>query len=118
MCCLPRLAGVAAKPFRQLCKIHGVDLAVSEMVGFNLALWNTKRSKLRRNSYAEESPRMVQIGGANPQVMVDSARYHVALGAQIINIDVGCPTKKVCNGFSGSALMQDEKLATRILERS
>jgi tRNA-dihydrouridine synthase B len=113
---LAPMAGVTDKPFRQLCRMYGAGLAVSEMVASDPALWNTKKSQLRLNHYEEETPRAVQIVGADPQAMAQAAKYNADLGAQIIDINMGCPAKKVCNVFSGSALMQDEILATKILE--
>ena len=113
---LAPMAGVTDKPFRQLCRMYGAGLAVSEMVASDPALWNTKKSQLRLNHYEEESPRSVQIVGSDPQMMAHAAKYNADLGAQIIDINMGCPAKKVCNVFSGSALMQDEILVTKILE--
>jgi tRNA-dihydrouridine synthase B len=113
---LAPMAGVTDKPFRQLCRTHGAGLAVSEMVASDPALWNTRKSQLRLNHYEEESPRAVQIVGADPQAMANAARHNADLGAQIIDINMGCPAKKVCNVFSGSALMQNEMLVTKILE--
>ncbi len=113
---LAPMAGVTDKLFRQLCRMYGAGLAVSEMVASDPALWNTKKSQLRLNHYEEESPRAVQIVGADPQAMANAAKYNADLGAQIIDINMGCPAKKVCNIFSGSALMQDEMLVTKILE--
>ncbi len=113
---LAPMAGVTDKPFRQLCRMYGAGLAVSEMVASDPALWNTKKSQLRLNHYQEESPRAVQIVGADPQAMAIAAKHNADLGAQIIDINMGCPAKKVCNVFSGSALMQDEILVTKILE--
>jgi len=113
---LAPMAGVTDKLFRQLCRMYGAGLAVSEMVASDPALWDTKKSQLRLNHYEEESPRSVQIVGADPQAMANAAKYNADLGAQIIDINMGCPAKKVCNIFSGSALMQDEMLVTKILE--
>jgi tRNA-dihydrouridine synthase B len=113
---LAPMAGVTDKPFRQLCRMYGAGLAVSEMVASDPALWHSKKSQLRLNHYEEESPRAVQIVGADPQAMANAARYNADLGAQIIDINMGCPAKKVCNVFSGSALMQDETLVTKILQ--
>jgi tRNA-dihydrouridine synthase B len=113
---LAPMAGVTDKPFRQLCRRYGAGLAVSEMVASDPALWDTKKSQLRLNHYEEESPRAVQIVGADPQAMANAARHNADLGAQIIDINMGCPAKKVCNVFSGSALMQNEMLVTKILE--
>ncbi len=113
---LAPMAGVTDKPFRQLCRMYGAGLAVSEMVASDPALWKTKKSQLRLNHYEEESPRAVQIVGADPQAMANAAKHNADLGAQIVDINMGCPAKKVCNVFSGSALMQDEMLVTKILE--
>jgi len=113
---LAPMAGVTDKPFRQLCRMYGAGLAVSEMVASDPTLWNTKKSQLRLNHYEEESPRSVQIVGADPQAMAQAAKHNADLGAQIIDINMGCPARKVCNVFSGSALMQDEMLVTKILE--
>ena len=113
---LAPMAGVTNKPFRKLCKMYGAGLAVTEMVTSDPTLWNSKKSQLRLNHYEEESPRAVQIVGADPQAMANAARYNVDLGAQIIDINMGCPARKVCNVFSGSALMKDETLVASILE--
>jgi len=113
---LAPMAGVTDKPFRQLCRMYGAGLAVSEMVASDPVLWKSKKSQLRLNHYEEESPRAVQIVGADPQALANAAKYHADLGAQIVDINMGCPARKVCNVFSGSALMQDETLVTKILE--
>lgn len=113
---LAPMAGVTDKPFRRLCRQYGAGFVVSEMVASNPILWNSKRSQLRLNYDAEETPRFVQIVGADPQVMAQAARYNADLGAQIIDINMGCPAKRVCNVFAGSALMQDETLVASILE--
>lgn len=113
---LAPMAGVTDKPFRQLCRIHGAGLAISEMVASDPVLWNTRKSQLRSNHYGEEPPRSVQIVGADPEMMANAAKHNAGLGAQIIDINMGCPARKVCNVFSGSALMQDEKLVTKILK--
>ena len=113
---LAPMAGVTDKPFRQLCRMHGAGLTVSEMVASDPALWNTRKSQLRSNHYEEETPRSVQIVGADPEMMANAAKHNADLGAQIVDINMGCPARKVCNVFSGSALMQDEKLVTKILE--
>jgi len=112
---LAPMAGVTDKTFRQLCKKHGAGLAVSEMVASDPVLWGTKKSQLRLNHYEDESPRAVQIVGADPQAMANAAQHNADIGAQIIDINMGCPARKVCNVFSGSALMQDETLVTKIL---
>ncbi len=113
---LAPMAGVTDKPFRQLCRMHGVGLAASEMMASNPVYRDTKKSQLRLNHYEGETPRAVQIVGADPQAMANTARHNADLGAKIIDINMGCPAKKVCNVFSGSALMQDEKLVTKILQ--
>src|SRR5690606_15120469 len=110
------MAGVTDRPFRQLCKRFGAGLAVSEMVSSNSLLWGSEKTKRRANHEGEVSPISVQIAGADPQMMADAARYNVDQGAQIIDINMGCPAKKVCNVMAGSALMKDEPLVARILE--
>jgi tRNA-dihydrouridine synthase B len=109
------MAGVTDRPFRQLCKRLGAGLAISEMVASNPQLRNTGKSQRRINHEGEAEPIVVQIAGADPEQMADSARYNVDRGAQIIDINMGCPAKKVCNVYSGSALLQDENLVARIL---
>ncbi len=109
------MAGVTDRPFRQLCKKLGAGMAVSEMVASNAKLWATEKS-IRRGDHANEvEPIVVQIAGAAPEMMAEAARYNVARGAQIIDINMGCPAKKVCNVFAGSALLQDEALVTKIV---
>ncbi|MBL8472071.1 MAG: tRNA dihydrouridine synthase DusB [Rhodocyclaceae bacterium] len=110
------MAGVTDRPFRQLCKKLGAGLAVSEMVTSNSLLYGSAKTLRRANHSGEVAPISVQIAGADPAMMADAARYNVERGAQIIDINMGCPAKKVCNVYAGSALMQDESLATRILE--
>jgi len=110
------MAGVTDRPFRQLCKRFGAGLAVSEMVSSNSLLWGSEKTKRRANHEGEVSPISVQIAGADPQMMADAARYNVDQGAQIIDINMGCPAKKVCNVMAGSALMKDEPLVARILD--
>lgn len=110
------MAGVTDRPFRQLCKRLGAGMAVSEMVAANSALWNTRKSRLRRDHSGEVLPIVVQIAGGEPAMMADSARHNVQLGAQIIDINMGCPAKKVCNVAAGSALLKDEPLVGRILD--
>ncbi len=112
---LAPMAGVTDAPFRLLCKRYGAGLAISEMVASDPALWDSRKSRLRLSHHEEESPRAVQILGADPQAMANSARYNADLGAQIIDINMGCPARKVCNVFAGSALMQNEKLVAKIL---
>ncbi|MFN5192600.1 MAG: tRNA dihydrouridine synthase DusB [Burkholderiales bacterium] len=112
--CAP-MAGVTDRPFRQLCKKLGAGMAVSEMVASNNKLWQTEKSILRGNHVGETDPIVVQIAGAAPEMMAEAARYNVDRGAQIIDINMGCPAKKVCNVYAGSALLQDEALVERIV---
>ena len=110
------MAGVTDRPYRQLCKTLGAGYAVSEMAASDPRLWNTIKTSRRLNHDGEMEPRAVQIAGADPAMMVQSARFNVERGAQIIDINMGCPAKKVCNVFAGSALMADETLALRIID--
>ena len=110
------MAGVTDRPFRQLCKQLGAGLAVSEMVTSNSLLYGSAKTRRRANHEGEVDPISVQIAGADPAMMAQAARYNVDEGAQIIDINMGCPAKKVCNVMAGSALMQDEPLVARILE--
>jgi tRNA-dihydrouridine synthase B len=109
------MAGVTDRPFRQLCKKLGAGMAVSEMVASNSRLWNTEKSIRRGDHRGEVDPIVVQIAGAAPELMAEAARYNVERGAQIIDINMGCPAKKVCNVYAGSALLQDEPLVARIV---
>jgi tRNA-dihydrouridine synthase B len=113
---LAPMAGVTDKPFRQLCRELGAGLAVSEMITSNIALWNSRKSRHRLDHRGEDSPRAVQIAGADPDMMAMAARLNVDNGAEIIDINMGCPAKKVCNVMAGSALLQNEQLVTQILE--
>ena len=110
------MAGVTDRPFRQLCRRLGAGLAVSEMVIADSKLWHTRKSRMRMNHDGEPEPRSVQIAGGDPEMMADAARRNAELGAQIIDINMGCPAKKVCNKAAGSALMRDERLVGEILE--
>ena len=110
------MAGVTDRPFRQLCKRFGAGMAVSEMVASNSLLWGSEKTRRRANHEGEVDPISVQIAGADPQMMAEAARYNVGQGAQIIDINMGCPAKKVCNVMAGSALLKDELLVGRILE--
>jgi len=110
------MAGVTDRPFRQLCKRMGAGMAVSEMVASNSLLWGSEKTRRRANHEGEVDPISVQIAGADPQMMADAARYNVDEGAQIIDINMGCPAKKVCNVMAGSALLQNEPLVQRIVE--
>jgi tRNA-dihydrouridine synthase B len=110
------MAGVTDRPFRQLCKQLGAGYAVSEMIASNAMLWNSPKTLRRANHDGEVEPISVQIAGADPQVMAEAAVLNIDRGAQIIDINMGCPAKKVCNVASGSALLKDEPLVGRILE--
>ena len=113
---LAPMAGVTDRPFRQLCRTQGAGLAVSEMVSSNALLWGSRKTQRRIDHAGEDAPVSVQIAGADPAMMADAARFNVDHGAQIIDINMGCPAKKVCNVMAGSALLQDESLVGRILE--
>jgi tRNA-dihydrouridine synthase B len=110
------MAGVTDRPFRQLCKKMGAGVAVSEMVTSNSLLYGSAKTQRRANHEGEVEPISVQIAGADPAMMAEAARHNIDHGAQIIDINMGCPAKKVCNVMAGSALMQDEPLVGRILE--
>lgn len=110
------MAGVTDRPFRQLCKRLGAGYAVSEMVASNPALRRTAKSIRRIDHAGEVAPIAVQIAGADPAMMADAARYNVDRGAQIVDINMGCPAKKICNVQAGSALLRDEPLVGRILD--
>ncbi len=113
---LAPMAGVTDKPFRQLCKRLGAGLAMSEMTTADPRLWQTRKSLQRMDHVGEPAPVGVQIAGHDPAMLADAARYNVDQGAQIIDINMGCPAKKVCNVWSGSALLQNEALVARIVE--
>jgi tRNA-dihydrouridine synthase B len=110
------MAGVTDRPFRQLCKKLGAAYAVSEMVTSRRDLWHTLKTSRRANHDGEVEPIAVQIAGTDAPMMADAAAYNLQRGAQIIDINMGCPAKKVCNKWAGSALMQDEPLALEIVE--
>lgn len=112
---LAPMAGVTDKPFRQLCKRLGAGLAMSEMTISDPRFWTTRKSLRRMDHDGEPAPVGVQIAGTEPDAMAEAARYNVAHGAQIVDINMGCPAKKVCNAWAGSALMRDEALVARIL---
>src|SRR5947209_2765588 len=117
---LAPMAGVTDKPFRQLCKRLGAGLATSEMTTSDPRLWQTRKSRLRMDHVGEQDavhpqPISVQIAGYDPAMLADAARYNADQGAQIVDINMGCPAKKVCNVYAGSALLQDEPLVARIL---
>ena len=111
---LAPMAGVTDKPFRLLCKRLGAGLAVSEMTTADPRLWRTRKSLHRMDHAGEPEPVSVQIAGYDPAMLAEAARFNVANGAQIVDINMGCPAKKVCNVWSGSALLQDESLVARI----
>ncbi len=113
---LAPMAGVTDRPFRQLCKKLGAGMAVSEMVTANSALWGSRQTLRRMDHSGEVEPRIVQIAGADPAMMAEAARFNVERGAQIIDINMGCPAKKVCNVMAGSALLKHEDLVARILD--
>jgi tRNA-dihydrouridine synthase B len=112
---LAPMAGVTDQPFRLLCRELGAGLVISEMVTSNPALFHTRKTQLRLNHEGEPEPRAVQIAGADPQQMAVAAIFNVEYGAQIIDINMGCPAKKVCNVMAGSALLRDERLVANIL---
>ena len=113
---LAPMAGVTDKPFRLLCKRLGAGLAVSEMTNADPRLWHTRKSLQRMDHAGEPEPVSVQIAGYDPAMLAEAARFNVANGAQLIDINMGCPAKKVCNVWSGSALLQDEPLVARIVK--
>ena len=110
------MAGVTDRPFRQLCKRLGAGYAVSEMVTSRKDLWSSLKTSRRANHDGEVAPIAVQIAGTDAQMMAEAAAYNIDRGAQIIDINMGCPAKKVCSKWAGSALMQDEPLALEIIE--
>lgn len=112
---LAPMAGVTDQPFRQLCRRMGAGLVVSEMVSSDMSLWNSRKSRLRMIHEGDPEPRSVQIAGGDAQMLAAAARANVELGAQIIDINMGCPAKKVCNKAAGSALLKDEVLVSEIL---
>lgn len=110
------MAGVTDRPFRMLCRSMGAGMAVSEMVASNSLLYGSEKTKRRANHEGEPDPISVQIVGADPKMLAQAAQYNVDRGAQIIDINMGCPAKKICNVMAGSALMRDEMLVGQILE--
>ena len=110
------MAGVTDRPFRQLCKRLGAGYAVSEMVTSRKDLWHSLKTSRRADHQGEAAPIAVQIAGTDAQMMAEAAAHNIDRGAQIIDINMGCPAKKVCNKWAGSALMQDEPLALEIIE--
>ncbi|MBL4794550.1 MAG: tRNA-dihydrouridine synthase, partial [Pseudomonadales bacterium] len=112
---LAPMAGVTDRPFRQLCRNMGAGMVASEMITSDSSLWNTRKSQWRMNREGDREPHVVQIAGSDPEMMAEAARLNVELGAQIIDINMGCPAKKVCKKAAGSALLKDEKLVEKIL---
>jgi tRNA-dihydrouridine synthase B len=113
---LAPMAGVTDLPFRLLCRRMGAGIAAGEMLTSDVRLWHTEKSRRRMDHSGEPEPRVVQIAGGDPEMMSEAARRNVDAGAQIIDINMGCPAKKVCNKAAGSALMKDEPLVRQILE--
>lgn len=113
---LAPMAGVTDRPFRQLCRRLGAGMVVSEMIMANTSLWASKKSLLRANHDGEPEPKSIQIAGTDPIMMAEAAQHTIDQGAHIIDINMGCPAKKVCNVMAGSALLQNEKLVGEILE--
>ncbi len=113
---LAPMAGITDPTFRRICRRYGAALAPSEMITANTALWATAKTRRRLDTAGDPPPRVVQIAGADPAQMAEAARRNVDLGAQIIDINMGCPAKKVCRKAAGSALLRDEPLVARILE--
>ena len=110
------MAGVTDRPFRMLCRELGAGYAVSEMVTSRKELWSSLKTSRRANHDGEPGPIAVQIAGTDAAMMAEAAQYNIERGAQIIDINMGCPAKKVCNKWAGSALMRDEPLALEIVE--
>ncbi len=110
------MAGVTDRPFRQLCKELGAGYAVSEMAASNPRVWASEKTSRRINHDGEMEPKAVQIAGADPQLLAEAARFNVERGAQVIDINMGCPVKKVCNNWCGSALLRDEPLVASLLQ--
>lgn len=113
---LAPMAGITDLPFRRLCRSMGAALAAGEMLSADPRLWDTRESRRRRDHSGESEPRVVQIAGGDPEMMADAARRNVDSGAQVIDINMGCPARKVCNKDAGSALLRDERLVAAILE--
>ena len=113
---LAPMAGVTDRPFRMLCKSFGAGMAVSEMVTSNSLLYGSEKTLRRANHEGEVDPISVQIAGADPDMMAEAAKYNMDKGAQIIDINMGCPAKKICNVMAGSALLKQEKLVESILK--
>lgn len=113
---LAPMAGISDRPFRELCRRFGAGMAVAEMVTSDTRLWQSRKSSQRLVTLDDPEPRSIQIAGSEPAQMAEAAQGCVAMGAQIIDINMGCPAKKVCNKAAGSALLRDEKLVAEILQ--
>lgn len=113
---LAPMAGVTDRPFRQLCRKLGAGMVVSEMVTSDVRLWNSRKTRHRLDHSGESTPRIVQIAGGDPDMMAEAAKLNAEFGAEIIDINMGCPAKKVCNKAAGSALLKDEGLVRDILD--
>ncbi len=113
---LAPMVGITDAPFRRLCRQFGAGMTTSEMTTADISLWNTNKSRHRLDLDMDAEPRVVQIVGADPLELATAASVCVARGAQIIDINMGCPARKVCNKLAGSALLQDTRLVSRILE--
>ena len=113
---LAPMAGISDAPFRKLCRRFGAGMTTSEMTTADVSLWHTDKSRLRLDIAGDDEPRAVQIAGSEPEQLANAARHCVDMGAQIIDINMGCPAKKVCNKAAGSALLRDESLVGQILE--
>lgn len=113
---LAPMAGIADPPFRRLCRELGADATPAEMITSDTRLWSSEKTRLRLARFDDESPRIIQIAGSEPRQMAEAARQAVDLGAGVIDINMGCPAKKVCSKLAGSALLADESLIARILE--
>ncbi|TDO16574.1 tRNA dihydrouridine synthase DusB [Halomonas ventosae] len=113
---LAPMAGVTDRPFRMLCRRLGAGLVVGEMVTSDPRLWHTRKSRLRMDHRGEPGPRSVQIAGGDAEMLAEAARLNAAMGAEIIDINMGCPAKKVCNKAAGSALLRDEVVVAKILQ--
>ena len=114
---LAPMAGVADLPFRQLCRCFGASITPAEMISANLALWGTEKTKRRLDRRGESGPLITQIAGSCPDQLAAAAQHAVEAGADIIDINMGCPAKKVCRRLAGSALLRDEKLVVALLRR-
>ncbi len=114
---LAPMAGITDQPFRRLCRKFGAAMTTSEMTTADISLWDSAKSRKRLDLDMDCEPRVVQIAGSDPEQMAEAARLVVARGAQIVDINMGCPVKKVCSRLAGSALLRDERLVAQILQR-